>query len=156
MNQRRFLAVTGLALAAPTIILAGALGREEKAAPSERVTMGVVGWGMQGPGNTGEFLRLKDCQVVAACDLDKNHLQAAVGTINGHYQNQDCKAYHDFRHHSAIPGHLGLISLLTGHDENGQRIGRKLKWDAEKEVILDDPEASKLLARFFRSPWKLG
>ena len=31
----------------------------------------------------------------------------------------------------------------------------KLKWDAEKEVILDDPEASKLLTRPFRGPWKL-
>jgi hypothetical protein len=37
-------------------------------------------------------------------------------------------------HHSAIPGHLSLISLLTGQDENGQRIGRQLKWDAEKEI----------------------
>jgi len=59
--------------------------------------MGVVGWGMQGPGNTGEFLKLNDCQVVAACDLDKDHLQAAVGTINGHYDNKDCKEYHDYR-----------------------------------------------------------
>ena len=59
-------------------------------------------------------------------------------------------------HHSAIPGHLCLISLLTGHDENGQRIGRKLKWDEQKEVILDDLEASKLLTRPFRDPWKLG
>jgi hypothetical protein len=74
MKRRHFLATTGLALAAPPFIPASALGLEEKAAPSERVTMGVVGWGMQGPGNTGEFLRLKDCQVVAACDLDKNHL----------------------------------------------------------------------------------
>jgi len=97
MNRRRFLAATGLTLAVPTIIPASALGREEKPAPSERVTMGIVGWGMQGPANTREFLRLKDCQVVAACDLDKNHLQAAVSTINGHYQNQDCRAYHDFR-----------------------------------------------------------
>ena len=45
--------------------------------------------------------------------------------------------------------------MLIGHDENGQRIGRRLKWDAEKEVIPDDPEASKLLCRPFRSPWKL-
>jgi predicted dehydrogenase len=97
MNRRRFLAATGLALAAPTIIPASALGGEGKAAPSERVTMGVVGWGMQGPGNTGVFLRLNDCQVVAACDLDKNHLQTAVNTINKRYENQDCKAYHDFR-----------------------------------------------------------
>jgi hypothetical protein len=97
VNRRRFLAATGLALAAPTIIPASALGQDQKAAPSERVTLGIVGWGMQGPGNTAEFLKLKDCQVVAACDLDKNHLQAAVNTINKHNENQDCKAYHDFR-----------------------------------------------------------
>jgi predicted dehydrogenase len=97
MNRRQFLAATGLALAVPTLIPARALGREDKAAPSERVTLGVVGWGMQGPGNTHEFLGLKDCQVVAACDLDKNHLQSAVDEINKRNGNQDCKAYHDFR-----------------------------------------------------------
>lgn len=59
--------------------------------------MGVVGWGMQGPSNTGEFLQQSDCQVVAACDLDKNRLQAAADTINSHYGNKDCKTYHDFR-----------------------------------------------------------
>ena len=36
-------------------------------------------------------------------------------------------------HHSAIPGHLGLISML---------VGRKIKWDAAKEVILGDAEAA--------------
>ncbi len=95
ISRRRFLAATGVALAAPTLIPASALGRQG-AAPSERVTLGVVGWGMQGPGNTNEFLKLKDCHVVAACDLDKNHLAAAVNTVNGHYGNQDCKAYHDY------------------------------------------------------------
>ena len=50
-------------------------------------------------------------------------------------------------HHSAIPGHLGLISLL---------VGRKIKWDAKKEVIVGDAEASKLLTREYRKPWKLG
>jgi predicted dehydrogenase len=48
-------------------------------------------------------------------------------------------------HHSAIPGHLGLISML---------VGRKIKWDADKEVILDDAEATKLLSRPYRAPWK--
>lgn len=97
ISRRRFIAATGAAIAAPTIIPASALGRGAQAAPSERVTMGVVGWGMQGPGNTEAFLALKDCQVVAACDLDKNHLQSAVNKINGHYKNNDCKTYHDFR-----------------------------------------------------------
>jgi predicted dehydrogenase len=96
ISRRRFIAATGFAVAAPTIIPASALGRGAQAAPSERVTLGVVGWGMQGPGNTDAFLALKDCQVVAACDLDKNHLQAAVNKINEKYGNTDCKAYHDY------------------------------------------------------------
>jgi hypothetical protein len=49
-------------------------------------------------------------------------------------------------HHSAIPGHLGLISML---------VGRKLKWDAQKESILDDADASKLLSRSYRAPWQI-
>src|SRR5262245_50370917 len=97
ISRRRFLATTGAALAAPTFIPASAFGRADKPAPSERIALGVVGWGMQGPGNTDAFLSLKACQVVAACDLDKNHLQAAVDTINGHYGNQDCKRYQDYR-----------------------------------------------------------
>jgi predicted dehydrogenase len=97
ISRRQFLAATGLAVAAPTLIPASALGRQGNTAPSERVTMGVVGWGMQGPGNTGEFLNIKQCQVVAACDLDDRALQRATGTINNHYKNKDCKSYKDFR-----------------------------------------------------------
>jgi predicted dehydrogenase len=103
ISRRRFIAATGFAVAAPTIIPASALGRGAQAAPSERVTLGVVGWGMQGPGNTSAFLALKDCQVVAACDIDKNHLNAAVSTINEKYGNTDCKAYHDYHELMARP-----------------------------------------------------
>lgn len=49
-------------------------------------------------------------------------------------------------HHSLIPGHLGLIAMLTG---------RKIKWDAKKERIIGDDEAAKLLGREYRAPWKL-
>jgi predicted dehydrogenase len=49
-------------------------------------------------------------------------------------------------HHSAIPGHLGLIAMM---------VGRKIKWDAKKEKITGDSEANKLLTRSYRAPWKL-
>src|SRR5512136_2273998 len=97
ISRRRFLAATSLAVTAPTLIPASALGRADKAAPSGRIAVGIVGWGMQGPGNTNELLGIKDAQVVAACDLDKKHLQSALDKINGHYKNQDCRPYHDFR-----------------------------------------------------------
>jgi hypothetical protein len=35
-------------------------------------------------------------------------------------------------------------------------VGRKIKWDAKKEVIVGDAEASKLLTREYRKSWKLG
>src|SRR5512133_2915720 len=97
ISRRQFLAVTGAVVAAPTIIPATALGAEGRPAPSERITMGVVGWGMQGPGNTGNFLNQPDCQVVASANIDKSHLEKSLHTINDHYKNQDCKGYHDFR-----------------------------------------------------------
>jgi len=93
-NRRRFLAAAGLAVAAPVIVPSSVFGAN---APSKRITMGVVGWGMQGPGNTGNFMNVPDCQVVAVCDVDKKHLEKAVSTINGRYKNNDCKAYHDYR-----------------------------------------------------------
>ncbi|RPI24678.1 MAG: gfo/Idh/MocA family oxidoreductase [Acidobacteria bacterium] len=45
---------------------------------------------------------------------------------------------------SATPGFLGQIAMITG---------RKIRWDAEKEVILEDPGASRLLSRPMRAPW---
>jgi predicted dehydrogenase len=87
---------SGAAIAAPVFVPATVFG-QGGSAPSNRIVMGVVGWGMQGPGNTRAFMNYPDCQVVAACDVDKNHLKSAVDTINGKYGNQDCKAYHDYR-----------------------------------------------------------
>jgi predicted dehydrogenase len=49
-------------------------------------------------------------------------------------------------HHSAIPGHLGLIAML---------LGRKIRWDSQAERILDDAEATGLLTRPCRPPWKI-
>ena len=49
-------------------------------------------------------------------------------------------------HHSTIPGHLGLISML---------VGRKIHWDVKEEKIADDSGASELLSRPYRDPWHL-
>jgi predicted dehydrogenase len=49
-------------------------------------------------------------------------------------------------HRSLTPALLGEIAMITG---------RKLKWDPEKEVIIGDEEASRMLSRPMRSPWHL-
>ena len=35
------------------------------------------------------------------------------------------------------------------------RLGRPIRWDPKKEQIVSDPEATKLLDRPLRAPWKL-
>jgi predicted dehydrogenase len=115
LSRRRFIALTGAAMAAPTIITRASWAGERRPNASDRVTMGVVGWGMQGPGNTNSFLECADCQVVAACDLDKDHLQKAVDTINDHYKNKDCKAYHDYREMIARPDIDAVMLAVPDH-----------------------------------------
>ena len=97
LSRRQFLGVTAAALAFPNVIPAGALGRDGKAAPSARITLGSVGCGVMGTANTNSFLDHKDCRVVAACDVDTNHLGDVVGVVNKYYNNKDCRGYHDFR-----------------------------------------------------------
>jgi predicted dehydrogenase len=93
VTRRSFLKAAGASMLVP----GSAWARAERVPASNRISLGVIGWGMMGPSNTKAFLAQDDCQVVAACDLNKDHLQAAVGTINTHYGNEDCKAYHDYR-----------------------------------------------------------
>jgi hypothetical protein len=47
-------------------------------------------------------------------------------------------------HRTAIACHLANLSL---------RLGRKLRWDAAKETVVDDREAEKALSRPYRAPW---
>ena len=89
-TRRNFLKAAGVAAIMPASSWA-------RPAASDRITLGVIGWGMMGPGNTKVFLDQPNCQVVAACDIESNHLRAAVDTINSRYGNKDCKAYHDYR-----------------------------------------------------------
>ena len=66
-------------------------------APSNKITVASIGIGMQGVGNLDNFLSLDDCQVVAICDVDSQHLQEGIDKVNARYGNKDCKGYKDFR-----------------------------------------------------------
>jgi predicted dehydrogenase len=47
---------------------------------------------------------------------------------------------------SAVPGYLGLISIL---------LGRPIRWDPAREETVGDEEAARLLSRPMRAPWRL-
>lgn len=132
ISRRSFLATAGAAIAAPMIVPSSVFGQN---APSNRITMGIVGWGMMGPGNTSAFMKQADCQVVAACDLDKRYLEPAVGAINKHYGNSDCARYHDFREMMArndidavmlaVPDHWHALTSIEACKQKKDIYGEK-------------------------------
>lgn len=145
ISRRSFLATAGAAIAAPMIVPSSVFGQN---APSNRITMGIVGWGMMGPGNTSGLMKQADCQVVAACDLDKRYLTKAVDAINKHYGNSDCKAYHDYREMMArkdidavmlaVPDHWHALTSVEACKQNKDIYGEKplARTIAEQRAIV--------------------
>ncbi len=94
INRRRFLAgsaAVGAGLVGvPAIVPSSVFGMF---APSERITLGSIGTGGMGQGNMRGFMGKKDCQVVAICDVDRAHREAA----NNAAKLPASSLYNDFR-----------------------------------------------------------
>lgn len=156
-NRRQFLKTTGAALILPAIMPGSVFGGDGTTAPSNRVNLGVIGMGWQGPNNTQSFLAETDCQVVAACDLDANHLQDALNMVNDHYQTKDCKGYHDYRELLARPDIDAVMIAVPDHwhelvaTEAARRkkdvYGEKplAKTIAEQQAIVHAVEKNKII-----------
>jgi len=102
ISRRSFIRRTAtsacLAAVAPQIVPSSVLGADGHTAPSNRITVGFIGTGSHGVGwNLGPYLRHKDAQVVAVCDVDDGHLFRAKETVNDRNKNEDCFATKDFR-----------------------------------------------------------
>lgn len=66
--------------------------------------------------------------------------------IEGVKERRECIAPAETAHRSITPGHLGYVS---------HQLGRKLKFDARTERVLNDDEANRLLTGSYRKPWKI-
>ena len=69
-----------------------------KAAPSNRVTVGMIGAGRQMVQvNLKQFLAMPDVEVVAVCDVDSWRLDNAKRQVEEGYGKKGCAAYKDYR-----------------------------------------------------------
>lgn len=130
--RREFISSAAVAIALPCIVPASALA---KTAPSERLTMGMIGLGSMGMRHIKGFLQEEDCKITAVCDVDASRRRAAVEEINKHYGNTDCAQFNDFRHLIeradidtlcvAVPDHwhgiIALEGIRAGKDIYGEK-----------------------------------
>ena len=96
ITRRKFLKKAGLA-AGGAIVLPVIIPSCVKGA-NDRITLGMIGTGDHGINwNLAAYLKLDDCRVIAACDVDSTRVKKAKGLIDERYKNNDCIIYSDFR-----------------------------------------------------------
>lgn len=163
INRRGFLkrtaALAGAAAGFPYIIPGKALG--QNAAANNRINVGCIGVGSQGTGNMKGFLQSPDLHIVAVCDVDRSHRDAARDIVNGAYNNQDCATYNDFREmlgrddldavSIAVPDHWHSIPAIAASNAG-------LDIYAEKPLALTIVEGRAMVDTMHRNGtvWQTG
>jgi predicted dehydrogenase len=103
LSRRDFLhgaAAIGAAISFPSIVPSTVFGAN---APSNRITMGMVGMGGQMGGHLRGMLSRREVQVVAVCDVDRSKRESAKSNVERTYsQNtaggtyKGCDAYNEY------------------------------------------------------------
>ena len=101
-SRRRFLRTSAAIIAGFSIVPRHVLGRGF-IPPSDQLTKGIIGVGGMGMGH----ITYAGTRVVAICDVDKLHLQAAEKAIGG-----GVKTFHDYRDLIALP-EVDIVHIAT-------------------------------------------
>ena len=98
LARRKFLQGTAAtAAAAPYFVSSKAMGNGAFVAPSEKITLGVIGIGPRCTYDMKSILKLPDVQCVALADVQQSRRAKGKKLIDGHYGSSDLKLYRDFR-----------------------------------------------------------
>jgi predicted dehydrogenase len=139
-NRRNFLVASSVAMGAaalPTIVPASALGRAaNKAAASERITLGVIGIGPRCKYVLGGMLGLEDVQCVAIADVQASRRTAGKEMVDKHYGNQDLKLYRDMRE---ILDRKDIDAVLIATGDRWHGPASILAAEAGKDVYSEKP-----------------
>jgi predicted dehydrogenase len=124
LTRRDLLRYTaGAALAAPWFVPAAALGRDGKTAPSERITLGVIGIGPRCTYDLKAMLPFPDVRCLAIADVQGKRRKAGKVLVDKHYGNKDCVLYRDFR------------ELLDRKDIDAVLIATGDRWHAPASIL---------------------
>ena len=136
MSRRTFMAAAGAASMGPYIIPASVWGSEEKAAPSKRYTVGLVGCGGQGNGLLENAIRHKNVQVVALCDVDQKRMDETKLKVDQFNGDTACAAYRDYRE---LIAHAGLDIVICATPDHWHALVCVEAAKAGKDIYCEKP-----------------
>lgn len=138
-SRRKFLVQSALAasgLALPTIIPASALGRDGKTAPSERITLGVIGYGPRCTYDLKPMLEFGDVRVLAVADVQAKRRDACKQAVDTAYGNSDCKTYRDLRE---VLDRRDIDAVLIATGDRWHAPASMLAAEAGKDIYSEKP-----------------
>jgi len=161
ISRRAFLKSASIGIATPYIISSSALGRDGRPAPSNRLTLGLIGLGSMGMRHVKGFLQEDDCEIIAVCDVDASRLNAAAKEVNKHYDNEDCARYKDFREVIsrddvdalciAVPDHWHSVPAIEGI-----RAGKDIYGEKPLALTISEGRAMVEAAHRYNCVWQTG
>ncbi len=112
-TRRSFLKAMLAAKIAPAFVPARLLRAGQ--APSNKITLGVIGVGAQGQYDMRNFLGYDDVRVTAICDVNQRNIASARGLIAEAYGRPDVKVFSDFRELNADRSVDAVLMALPVH-----------------------------------------
>lgn len=138
------MAATGLLAGVPWIVPSTALGRGTRPAPSNRITLGVIGCGGMGNIDLNNFLGLNDVDVLALCDVDDERTAASERVVAEHERTKlgrstpTVKTYRRFEDVLARPDIDAVLIATPDHWHAGIAIAAA---KAGKDIYGEKPLA---------------
>ena len=138
-SQRRdFLTTTAAmaAVASPYLGSSKAMGEEGGTAPSEKLTLGVIGFGPRCTYDMKSILQFTDVQCVAVADVQASRRKNGKAMVDQHYGNQDCALYTDFRE---LLARDDIDTVLIATSDRWHARASMLAAEAGKDVYSEKP-----------------
>ena len=139
-HRRRFLQASmqsaAALTAAPWFVPSTALGKDGAVAPSERITLGVIGIGPRCRYVLGGMLTHQDVQCVAIADVQASRRNEGKKLVDQHYGNQDCQLTSDFRE---ILDRKDIDAVLIATGDRWHAPASILAAEAGKDVYSEKP-----------------
>jgi predicted dehydrogenase len=96
-TRREFIRRSVAAASLATFVPAHVLGRAGAVAPSEKLTLGIIGIGPRCTYDLKSILPFPDVRCVAIADVQAKRRADGKALVDQHYGNKDCVLYRDFR-----------------------------------------------------------
>jgi predicted dehydrogenase len=130
-----------LAVAAPTIISARALGNDTTPAPSNRLNLGFIGIGKQASGHLDALSGKADTQVLAVCDVHSGRRERARTVTEAKYKKLErpSDGIKEYKTHQELLDRKDIDAVVIGTPDHWHTAVALAAAKAGKDIYCEKP-----------------